>query len=245
MNIALKITYDGKDFCGWQKQPEKRSVQENIENAIFLAFKKHVLLEGSGRTDSGVHALGQIASFEIEGNLNTKTLPRAINFYLPEDVRVLEAWEVPAEFNARFSAKEKTYIYKFYASRFEYPLKRGRELRVNDYVDIGLMERSLKYLIGEKDFKAFCAKKSGKTNFVRTITSAKINRISNFEFELEISGNGFLYNMVRIIMGTLLAVGYKTWPPEKIKEVIASEDRANAGKTMPSYALYLKEVKYN
>ncbi|MBQ7578999.1 MAG: tRNA pseudouridine(38-40) synthase TruA [Clostridia bacterium] len=245
MNIALKITYDGKNFCGWQKQPSKRSVQEEIEKAIFLAFNKTVNLEGSGRTDSGVHAMGQVANFEIDENLSTATLPRAINYYLPEDIKVIEAKEVSSDFNARFSAKEKTYIYKFYASRFELPLKQGRELRVNDYVDVSLMQKALKYIIGEKDFRSFCAKKSGKTNFVRKIISAKINVVSDFEYELEITGNGFLYNMVRIIMGTLLMVGYSKWKIDDIKAIIDAKDRTKAGKTMPAYALYLKEVKYN
>ena len=245
MNIAIVVSYDGTNFCGWQKQPNKRSVQEEIEKAIFLALKEKVNLEGSGRTDSGVHSLGQVASFLVNKEINVKTLPRALNFHLSQDVRVLEAHEVTEDFNARFSAKEKTYIYKFYASRFELPLKRGKELRVNDYLDIAPMKDALKYLIGEHDFRSFCAKKSGKTNFIRTITKAKINELSPYEFELEISGNGFLYNMVRIIMGTLIMVGYKKWAPEKIKEIIEAKNRAEAGKTMPPYALYLKEVKYN
>ena len=245
MNIKLTITYNGENFCGWQKQPNKRSVQEEIEEAIFLACGERVSLEGSGRTDSGVHALGQVASFLINKEINVKTLPRALNYHLKEDVRVLDAAEVPAEFNARFSAKEKTYIYKFYASRFELPLKQGKELRVNDYFDAAPAKEALKYLIGEKDFRSFCAKKSGKTNFVRKIISAQLHQISPYEYEFEITGNGFLYNMVRIIMGTLIMVGYKKWAPEKIKEIIESKNRAEAGKTMPAYALYLKEVKYN
>ena len=245
MNICLTITYSGENFCGWQKQPNKRSVQEEIELAIFLAFKERVNLEGSGRTDSGVHALGQVASFEINKEINVGSLARVLNHYLEEDVRIVDAKVVPEGFNARFSAKEKTYIYKFYASRYELPLKIGRELRVNDYLDINPMKEALKYLVGEKDFRSFCAKKSGKTNFVRTITNAKINQLSPYEFELEISGNGFLYNMVRIIMGTLIMVGYKKWAPERVKEIIEAKDRGVAGKTMPAHALYLKEVKYN
>ena len=245
MNICLTITYNGENFCGWQKQPNKRSVQEEIEQAIFLVCGERVCLEGSGRTDSGVHALGQVASFETNKEINVAALARALNYHLSEDVRVLEAHEVPADFNARFSAKEKTYIYKFYACRFELPLKQGKELRVNDYFDIAPVKEALKYLIGEKDYRSFCAKKSGKTNFVRKITSAQIRQLSPYEYEFEITGNGFLYNMVRIIMGTLIMVGYKKWVPGAIKDIIEAKDRAKAGKTMPAYALYLKEVKYN
>lgn len=244
MKIALKITYDGTNFCGWQKQPNKRSVQEEIEFAIFGATGCKVALFSSGRTDAGVHALGQIAHFEIDKQINVSQLVACLNAYLPSDVKIINAWIAQENFDARYTAKQKTYIYRFYASRFEYPLKIGRELRVNDYVNINAMRKTLPYLIGTKDFRSFVARKSGKTDFVRTIIDAKINQLSDFEFEFEITGNGFLYNMVRIIMGTLLLVGYGKREPEDVEKIIEKKDRTLAGKTMPAFALYLKEVKY-
>lgn len=244
MKVGLVITYCGTGFCGWQTQPNKRSVQEELETALFNVLKEKVVLYASGRTDAGVHALGQVAHFETKKEIKPYILISVINHYLPQDVKVTKVFLPNDDFDARFSAKKKTYVYKFYSCRFELPLKIDRELRVNDNIDVGLMEKALPALIGKHNFKCFVARKSGKTNFERIIYSAKINRLSDFEFEFEITGNGFLYNMVRIIMGTLIDIGMKRKPYNCIENIIKSEDRASAGKTMPSYALYLKSVEY-
>ncbi|MBQ7453332.1 MAG: tRNA pseudouridine(38-40) synthase TruA [Clostridia bacterium] len=244
MKVVLKITYDGTNFSGWQKQPGKRTIQKEIENAIEKVVGHPVEIFASGRTDAGVHALCQVAHFETEAKINLRTLAASINAFLPEDIRILSCAEVEENFDARFSCKKKTYIYKFYACRFELPLKLGRELRVNDYVDVSKMQEALKYLIGKHDFKSFVARKSGKTDFTREIYEAKINKKSDFEYEFEITGNGFLYNMVRIIFGTLLLIGYGKWPVSRFKEIIDGQKRELSGRTMPAYALYLKNVDY-
>lgn len=248
VKIALKITYDGARFCGWQKQPDKRTVQEEIEFAIFSVTSKKVTLYASGRTDAGVHALGQIGHFELDDESAQKikihSLAASINAFLDSDVRVLSAWIADPDFDSRFTAKKKTYIYKFYVSRFEHPLKIGRELRVNDKIDVGAMARAVSAVEGTRDFTSFVARKSGKIDFVRTILSAKINQKSDFEYEFEITGTGFLYNMVRIIMGTLIEVGMHRIKEADVAKIIEAKNRALSGKTMPPYALYLKEVTY-
>jgi len=244
VKIALKLTYDGAGFCGWQKQPGKRSVEKEIEDALFLLLGEKTAVYASGRTDAGVHALGQIAHFETDKKVNADSFYRNLNAHLPEDVKAVASFEVPEEFDARFSAKIKTYVYKFYLSRFELPLKEGREWRVNDNIDLDAMSDSVESFVGEHDFSSFVSKKSGKTNFVRRVTSAKINKLSDFEFELEISANGFLYNMVRIIMGTLVDIGMHRTGIGSVEEIIAAKKRSFAGRTAPAYGLYLKDVVY-
>ena len=244
MKIGLKLTYDGTNFCGWQTQPNKRSVEKEIEDALFLLLGEKVIVYTSGRTDAGVHALGQVAHFETDKIVNPKTFYRSLNAHLPSDVQAISSWMADDEFDARFSAKTKTYVYKFYLNRFELPLKKGRELRVNDNIDISLMKQEVSALLGEHDFSSFVSKKSGKTNFIRTIYSAEIKQVSEFEFEFVISGNGFLYNMVRIRMGTLLDIASHRSGVLTMKEILSAKNRASAGKTAPAYALYLQDVKY-
>ena len=244
MKIKATISYDGTSFCGWQKQPGKRSVQKEIENALMVLFDQKIEVNASGRTDAGVHALGQVISFDAPDSVNPTNLYRNLNAHLPEDIRVLKTERADDDFDARFSAKTKTYVYKFYLSRYEHPLKRGREWRINDNINVDLMIKNLPCLVGEHDFSSFVSKKSGKTNFVIKVTSAKINKISDFEYELEISANGFLYNMVRIIMGTLVDIGAGRGGVSKMQEILEAKNRARAGKTAPPYALYLKSVVY-
>ena len=244
MKIALKITYDGANFCGWQKQPGKRSVEGEIEKALEILLNQKTPVYASGRTDAGVHALGQIIHFETDKKVNADNFYRNLNAHLPDDVKAISSWEADENFDARFSAKVKTYVYKFYLHRFELPLKIGKEWRINDNIDMKAMIDALPAVIGEHDFSSFVSKKSGKTNFVRNVKSAKINKISDFEYELEISANGFLYNMVRIIMGTLVDLGMHRAGIKPMPEIIKSKCRANAGKTAPAYGLYLKNVEY-
>lgn len=242
MKIAMKITYDGTAFCGWQKQPGKLSVEEEIGSAIEKILGEKITLYASGRTDAGVHALGQVAHFETQKKVNISSFASSVNAYLNKFVKIICAWVASDDFDARFSAKEKTYVYKFYVSKFELPLKLNRELRVNDNIDILLMQSAVKDFIGTHDFSSFVARKSGKTNFVRTIFDAQINKTGENDYELRVTGNGFLYNMIRIMMGTLIDIGMKR--KTDIKQIIQAKDRTKAGKTMPPYALYLKEVKY-
>jgi len=242
--IKLTIEYDGTNFCGYQVQPGKRTVQSELENAIINLYGEKVITYASGRTDAGVHSLGAVVHFDEPRILKNRRIADSINSFLPEDVKVIKAEEVRDNFDARFDAKRKTYSYKFYLSRCERPLMKNRALRLNEEIDVCKMQEACEFLIGEHDFTSFVARKSGKTNFVRTIYSAEIKHIQNREYEFIITGNGFLYNMVRIIVGTLVNVGYGRCEPNAVKAIIDSKDRQKAGKTMPAYALYMVNVEY-
>ncbi len=240
----LVFEYLGTNFAGYQIQPNKRTVQQEMENALKLVLNEDIKIFASGRTDAGVHSLGQVVHFDTNVDVNCGLLLHNLNEILPEDISVFKAKRVDDDFDARFSSKVKTYVYKFYLCRYERAIYQNRALRVNDNVDVNLMKIACKYLVGEHDFTSFVAKKSGKTNFVRTIYSAEITETESGLFEFKISGNGFLYNMVRIIMGTLIDVGSKRKTPEDIAEVINAKNRAKAGKTVPPHGLYMYSVKY-
>ena len=242
--FKLVLQYDGKDFCGFQIQPNKRTVQGEVEKALEFLLKEKVKIYASGRTDAEVSALAHVAHFDTEKFVDEKKLKASLNAILPEDIAVTSVQKVDNSFDARFSVKRKTYQYRFYVSRYELPLLRGRALRINDYADVSLMNKACKFLLGEHNFKSFVARKSGKTDFVRTIYDAKIVELDDGMFAFEITGNGFLYNMVRIIFGTLIQVGYKKIEPSKVKDIIDAKDRTKAGKTMPAFALVLKNVEY-
>ncbi len=242
--VRIKIEYDGKNFSGFQLQPNKRTVQGEIERVLEFLFKKKIRIFASGRTDAGVSAFGQIAHFDIDEDVVEKKLFSSLNALLPEDISINELSKTSDDFDARFSAKKKTYAYLFYVSRHERPLFRDRAVRINDYADISLMREGCKFLIGTFDFKSFVSKKSGKTDFVRTIFDAKIVELGQGLFAFEITGNGFLYNMVRIIFGTLVQVAYKKIKPSEVHSIILSQNRSKAGRTMPPYALFLKNVEY-
>lgn len=242
--IKLTLEYDGSNFSGYQVQPNKRTVQGELESALEKIYNEKVTTYASGRTDAGVHALNAVAHFDEPKFIKNRHFADSINSYLPSDVKIVKAEEVSEDFDARFSAKTKTYTYKFYLSRCERPMHINRAARLNEEVDVVKMNEACKYLIGEHDFSSFVARKSGKTNFVRTIYQAKIIQTGNKEFEFQISGNGFLYNMVRIIMGTLVWVGEGRLEPKDVEDIIKHKNRQLAGKTMPACALYLVNVEY-
>lgn len=242
--IKLTIEYDGTNFCGYQVQPGKRTIQNELEKALESIYNQKIVSYSSGRTDAGVHAYGAVVHYDEPKELKNKRIRDSLNAYLPSDVKVVDAEIVHESFDARFDAKTKTYAYKFYLSRTERPLMFNRALRVNENVNIEKMKEACKYFIGEHDFTSFVARKSGKTNFVRTVYSCDIVETAKNEYELIISGNGFLYNMVRIIMGTLIFVGEGKYESKYVKEIIDGKNRALAGKTVASYGLYLMKVEY-
>lgn len=244
MKYKLLIEYDGKEFSGWQSQPGKRTVQGEIEKVLSDLFHEEIILSASGRTDKGVNAFGQVASFQSVTEITESKLRGALNAFLPEDIAIKEVAHVSDDFDARFNAKIKTYEYCFYKSRIELPLSRGRELRINDYADIEKMREAAKVLVGTHDFTSFVARKSGKTNMVRTILDIKIEDLGSEHYKLVITGNGFLYNMVRIIMGTLIMIGQGQREVSFMQEVLNAKNRKIAGNTVAPYGLYLKEVKY-
>lgn len=190
-----------------------------------------------------MHAYNQIAHFDTSSDFDVNKLPFAINFGLEDDVRVLEAKEVANIFHARYSATKKTYVYKIYISNIFQPLKKGLAVQIKYNLDIKKIKQAMKYFIGTHDFYAFCASGSNVKDFVRTIYDFNLEK-HNDEIYFVITGNGFLYNMVRIIVGTLIEVGKGNLQPQDIPKIIKNKERKNAGQTMPAYGLYLYKVYY-
>ena len=243
-NIKLTIEYDGKDFKGWQKQPNKPNIQGEIERAIYNITKEEVDLIGSGRTDAGVHALGQVANFKTNSNIPIEKLALAINSQLKNTIIIKKAEEVDERFNSRYNAKHKTYRYIINNSPCGTAIYRNLEYCFPIKLDVAKMQEAAKYFEGEHDFKAFKSSGTSAKNSVRTIYNASVKQEGE-KIIIELTGNGFLYNMVRIISGTLLDVGLQKIKPEEIKNIIEEKDRQKAGKTLPAHGLYLVEVKYN
>ena len=243
MRVFIKIEYDGTDYCGWQIQPNAVTVQEEIEKAIFTLTGEKCSVTGSGRTDSGVHALGQIAHFDTNCSIPAERFAPALNQFLPDGIKVVESYEVSADLHARFSAKRKTYQYKIYISKHPRPLFERYFARVDYELDADKMNEASKRFIGEHDFACFLASGSEVKDTVREIYSARVERVGN-EITFTVCGNGFLYNMVRIMVGTLVKVGSRKLKVEDIDNILASKSRENAGFTMPPQGLTLVSVEY-
>lgn len=252
-NILLKIAYDGAGFHGWQRQPDKRTVQGHLETVLSRLFKTEILLNGTSRTDAGVHALGQQASFKADVNIPVEKLARVVNnalcgcekgSFAISPVRIVEAEEKPPEFHARFDAKGKTYIYKINNTETIDIFQRNYVYHVADPLDLDAMRQAAKLLTGTHDFKSFEA--SGSTpreSTVRTIFGMELLRNGDM-IELHVTGDGFLYNMVRILTGTLVDVGRGRLRPQQMTDILAARDRQTAGHTAPPFGLYLAKVYY-
>ena len=243
-NIKLVIEYDGKDFNGWQKQPTKLNIQGEIEKAIKQITGEDVDLTASGRTDAGVHALGQVANFKTNSNIPIEKIPIALNSNLKKSIVIKSAEEVEERFHSRLNCKRKTYRYIINNSKYGTAIYRNLETHIPMKLDIQKMQQAVKYFEGEHDFKAFKASGTSSKSSVRTIYRAEVRDAGNERIYIELTGNGFLYNMVRIIAGTLVEVGMGKIEPQEIKTIIESQKRENAGKTLPPQGLYLVNVEY-
>jgi len=243
-NIKLTIEYDGKKFNGWQKQPDKLNIQGEIENAIKEITGEEVELIGSGRTDAGVHAFGQVANFKTNSNLPIEKFAIAINSKLKKSIVIKNAEEVDERFHSRYNAKQKTYAYLINNTKYGTAIYRDFECHIPMDLNIDEMKKAAKYFEGEHNFKAFKASGTSSKSSVRTIYKAEVMHDGD-KIKIELTGNGFLYNMVRIISGTLVDVGLGKIKSEDIPSIIESKDRSKAGKTLPPHGLYLVEVKYN
>lgn len=243
-NIKLTIEYDGKDFNGWQKQPTKLNIQGTIEQAIKIVTGEEVDLMASGRTDAGVHAFGQVANFKTNSNIPIEKIPIALNSNLKKSIRIISAEEVDERFHSRLTCKRKTYRYVINNSEFSSAIYRNLETHIPQKLDIEKMKQAAKYFEGEHDFKAFKASGTSGKSSVRIIYKAVVYEMPNNRIYIELTGNGFLYNMVRIIAGTLVDVGTGKIQPEDIEKIIESKDRSLAGKTLQPNGLYLVEVNY-
>ena len=242
MNYKITIEYEGNRYNGWQRQTStQNTIQGVLEDAIKAVTGEITEVNGSGRTDAGVNAKGQVANFRLNNKYNN--LLNDINASIPGDIRILDCTTVDDRFHARLNAKGKIYEYKIDISQKPSVFTRRCIYHFPCDIDISKMELASKHLIGEMDFMAFCSNKRTKKSTIRTINSIDIKLINN-ELTITYEGNGFLYNMVRIITGTLLDVGIGKIDPNEVKEILESKDRTKAGKTMPARGLTLLEVKY-
>ncbi len=242
-NIKLVIEYDGKGFNGWQKQPNKLNIQGEIERAIGEITGEEIELIASGRTDAGVHSLGQTANFKTNSNIEIEKFPIAINSKLKQSIVIQSAEEVEERFHSRYSVKSKKYRYTINNSKYGSAIYRDFEYHFPIKLNVEDMKKAAKEFEGEHDFKAFKASGTSSKSSVRTIYKAEVIE-NNDRIYIELTGSGFLYNMVRIISGTLLDVGIGKIKPEEIASIIESKERTKAGKTLPARGLCLVEVTY-
>ena len=242
-NIKLLVSYDGTDFCGWQRQDSGRTVQGVIEQALFKIHKTHINLTGSGRTDSGVHAAGQAANFSTNiAGMNARNFVPALNSILPRDIRILKAEEVPNEFHARFSACSRTYRY-FFIMRRLLPIEARYNLYLENYPDIETLNAYGRILQGETDCSIFAGSGDTSKSKNRYIYNA-VFFMENGRLIFEITANAFLRKMVRSVAGTFLHYEKMKTPAEKLRGIIASGNRSLAGPTLPPQGLFLWKVEY-
>lgn len=243
MRIKLTVSYDGTDFSGWQRQTDKTTVQQTIEDAIFSLTGEKVKVVGSGRTDAGVHALGQVAHFDTKSTIPPSNFAKALNTILPLSVKVLKSEEVAKIFDASRTAKRKTYCYSLYKSDVILPLKERYSVMIRKDTDIKVMKNVAKLFVGEHDFKSFCASGSSVKTTVRTIYSVDIVEDGD-DVKVYITGNGFLYNMVRIIVGTLVECGQKRLDESVVNKMLTENKRNIGGRTLAPKGLTLIGVEY-
>lgn len=245
-NIKLTIEFDGTAYHGWQSQVNAVTVQDTVTAAVNALTGEDCSLSGSSRTDAGVHALGFVCNFHTKSAIPADKFAFALNTLLPEDIVIKGSEEVPDDFHARFSAKGKTYKYLIYNSVFPTALLRDRAYHIYYPLDITAMQEAAAQFVGTHDFYAFSAAGGSVKTTVRTITAATVTRLNQDDnlIAFYITGDGFLYNMVRIIAGTLIEVGIGKLKPDDIPKLISGLDRRKAGRTAPAHGLYLVEVFY-
>jgi tRNA pseudouridine38-40 synthase len=246
-NLKLTVSYDGTDYVGWQRQAEGISIQGLLEDALAPFEGKPVTVQGAGRTDAGVHALGQVASVRIAAAIDAATLGRALNAVLPIDVRIVSVEEEDAQFHARFSATGKTYEYRIVNAPFVSPFIHRYVSHVPPRLDFDAMRAATAMLRGRHDFAAFQSAGSDTPSSERTISGIDWIPGSGADLPsiLRISGDGFLRHMVRNIAGTLIEIGRGRWPPSEMAAILSSRDRSRAGTTAPAQGLFLVAVMYH
>jgi tRNA pseudouridine38-40 synthase len=252
--IKLEISYDGKNYKGWQRQVKVPSIQETLEITLGRILGEPVVVTGSGRTDAGVHALKQVAAFTTESRLKPEEFQRALNGLLPHDIRILRVEEVPLRFHPIADAIAKRYRYLIDDNRPSFPLTRNYCWVYREPLDLNTMRQAAQFLLGKHDFSCFQTQGSPRKTTVRTISDVLVERINDPNglypplICIEVESDGFLYNMMRTIAGTLTLLGVEgrrgVGNPERMKEIIASQNRALAGATAPPHALYLIDVVY-
>ncbi len=241
--VKLEIAYDGTSYCGWQLQPGLPTVEAALNKALSELLGEDILVIGASRTDSGVHALGNVAVFDTNSAIPAQKICMAVNQRLPEDIRVQTSVEVPEDFHPRKCVSYKTYEYRIMNRRIVLPTERLYATHVYYELDVNLMQEAASYLVGEHDFKSFCSVKTQVLDTVRTIYQLKVTKNVDM-ITISVTGSGFLYNMVRIIAGTLIEVGRGAYPPMKVKDILAGCDRSLAGPTALPQGLTLIKIEY-
>ena len=242
-NIVLTVSYLGTQYSGFQRQKNGISVQELLEKAIFEATGEQTKVTPSGRTDAGVHAIGQVVNFLTNSTIPASKFYIPLNQVLPQDIRVMSSTEAPVSFNSRKDAKQKTYMYKAYLGPVLSALEQDRVLHYPKPINMDLVSAACKMVEGEHDFSAFVSTGSSSKTTTRTIYECRANLENNY-LTFEITGNGFLYNMVRILVGTILEIGQGKMSLDNFKKLLDGGDRKDAGKTAKACGLYLKSVMY-
>lgn len=241
--VKLVVAYDGTNYHGWQVQDNGITIEEVLNRTISELVQEDIKVIGASRTDAGVHACGNVAVFDTESRIPGDKFSFALNQRLPEDIRIQESCEVDADFHPRYADTVKTYEYNILNRRFEMPSKRLYAAFCYYPMDIERMNQAAAYLVGEHDFKNFCSAGAQVQTTVRTIYAVNVTKEDDM-VHIRITGNGFLYNMVRIIAGTLMQVGTGLMEPERVKEILEARDRSKAGPTAVAKGLTLVEIRY-
>lgn len=241
--IKLTVAYDGTNYCGWQIQDNGITIEEVLNKELSKLLNEDIKVIGASRTDSGVHALGNVAVFDSETRIPPEKISFALNQRLPDDIRIQKSEQVADDFHPRFCDTIKTYEYRIWNDRFPNPIVRLYSKFCYFHVDIDKMQEAAQYLVGEHDFKSFCTPRTQVETTVREVTEISFRKEGKM-IVMTIKGYGFLYNMVRIIMGTLLKCGMNMYPPEHVKEILDAKDRKVAGPKAEACGLTLVGIEY-
>lgn len=241
--VMLTVAYDGTNYHGWQIQPNVVTIESVLNETLSALLQEEIKVIGASRTDTGVHALGNIAVFDTQARIPAEKISYALNQRLPQDIRIQASKEVPQDFHPRRQNSRKTYEYRIWNSAFPMPVYRLYTYFTYVPLDVGAMQEAADYLVGEHDFKSFCSVGTTAESTVRTIYEIVVERTGEM-ITIRVVGSGFLYNMVRIIAGTLMEVGKGSFAPEKMKEILEACDRAAAGPTAPACGLLLVQYEF-
>lgn len=243
MRVKLVVAYEGTNYCGWQIQPNGITIEQVLNETLSSLLGEEITVTGASRTDAGVHSLGNVAVFETHTKMPAEKISFALNQRLPEDIVVQESCQVPEDFHPRFSKSRKTYEYRILNCRFRQPLERRTSYFYHYPLDVSAMQKAAAYLVGEHDFTSFASAHAQTNTYVRMIYALDVVREGDM-IRIRVQGNGFLYNMVRIIAGTLIQVGAGIKKPEDMESILAGKDRELAGPTAPAHGLTMIGLEY-
>lgn len=243
MRVKLVVAYEGTNYCGWQIQPNGITIEQVLNETLSSLLGEEITVTGASRTDAGVHSLGNVAVFETHTKMPAEKISFALNQRLPEDIVVQESCQMPEDFHPRFSKSRKTYEYRILNCRFRQPLERRTSYFYHYPLDVSAMQKAAAYLVGEHDFTSFASVHAQTNTYVRMIYALDVAREGDM-IRIRVQGNGFLYNMVRIIAGTLIQVGAGIKKPEDMESILAGKDRELAGPTAPAHGLTMIGLEY-